>query len=114
MGTADRALSLEDWETAVSRAYYALYHAVIAVIEAKTSTRRRRWDHIEVQNSFIQQFTRKGFLFSTQDAATLEQAYRNRLVADYERIRMTSRTATETLIRARQLWEKIQGVIANV
>jgi uncharacterized protein (UPF0332 family) len=72
LAAADRAFEAEDWDTAVSRAYYACYHVVIALLELRAGVRRRRWDHVEVQTEFRQRFANRGFLFTRRDAQDLE------------------------------------------
>ena len=104
---ADRAFAAEDWETAVSRAYYALYHAVIAVLEAKGGVSHDRWDHVQVQHDFRIQFSNRGFLFNATDAQILERTYLERLHADYERLSATGRTARDVIGKARQLHDKV-------
>jgi len=45
MNAAARALEAGDHETAVSRAYYAAYHAIIAAFETTMGLVRDRWSH---------------------------------------------------------------------
>ena len=45
MAAAERALAEDDRETCISRAYYALYHLAILLLEVRASVERRRWDH---------------------------------------------------------------------
>jgi uncharacterized protein (UPF0332 family) len=104
---AIRAFESGDWETAVSRGYYALYHAVIALLEARAGVVRRRWDHVQVQLDFRTHFARRGFLFTTRDAQYFEELYRARLAADYEAERVEARRATRHMNNVRELYEII-------
>jgi uncharacterized protein (UPF0332 family) len=83
LGAAERAFDAQDWETAVSRAYYAVYHAAITVLEARGGLRRRRWDHLQLQIDFRERFARRGYLFSIRQADELASMYEARLTADY-------------------------------
>lgn len=104
---ADRAFDSEDWETAVSRAYYAVYHAVIALLEARAGIVRRRWDHVQVQNDFRTHFTRRGYLFTVRQAGHFEELLEARLVADYEAERLRRGRAAELLRNAYALYERL-------
>ena len=110
---ARRAFEMELWETSVSRAYYALYHAAAAVLELRKRLHRDRWDHTKLLNDFREQFARPGFLFTIRDAKALDQLLQERLSADYERTPFDRRRAEKSLRSAEQLYDKIQGVIAD-
>ena len=110
---AESALASDDWETAVSRAYYAVFHAVIAVLETRARIRRARWDHDEVQAQFRVQFARQGFLFNIRDAEDFEAMYRARLVADYQSTPLTPRIVTTQVRYARRLLEKIVEAVTD-
>jgi len=101
------------WETSVSRAYYAVYHAAAAVLESKKGLRRDRWTHQQLLNDFREHFARPGFLFSVRDARDLNRLLEERLSADYEQTRFERRRAEDSLKRAEELYDKIQGVIAD-
>jgi uncharacterized protein (UPF0332 family) len=101
------------WETSVSRAYYALYHVVAAMLESRKGLSRDRWTHQQLLNDFRQHFARPGFLFSVRDARDLNQLLEERLSADYERTHFERRRAEDSLKRAEQLYHKILGVITN-
>ena len=71
LNAAERALESGDWETAVSRSYYAVYHAVICLLESKAGLHRGTWHHNQVQTDFRAHFTNPGYLFNMRDAAML-------------------------------------------
>ncbi len=108
MAAAEAALALEDWETAVSRSYYAVYHLVVALLIANGVV-RTRWQHDTVINDFRQRFSGKGFLFSGRDGGTLGALLEGRLRADYTEQRWTSRTAGRHLAAARELYHRLLG-----
>ena len=76
LAAAQRALDADDWETATSRAYYAVYHAMIAVLETKEGITRATWSH-----NFRPYFERYTYLGELRD--DLEFLYRERIAADY-------------------------------
>jgi uncharacterized protein (UPF0332 family) len=102
---ARAALGDQDYETALSRAYYGVYHAVIVLLETKSGLVRRRWDHELVQLEFRRRFASSSYLFTVRDARDLEDIYDARLVADYEN-RQVSRT------RAYELVQKAEVLVA--
>jgi uncharacterized protein (UPF0332 family) len=100
-------LEAGDWEAAVSRAYYAVYHAVIALIESRAGVRRRRWDHDVVQEDFRAQFSRRGFLFGARDASAFSGLLEDRLIADYDQKSTSRATAVNSVATAHDLVERI-------
>ena len=113
MRAADRAFAAEDWETAISRAYYALYHGVIAVTETKTGVSYNRWDHVQLQNDFRIHFSNRGFLFSAADARDFARLFEARLVADYGRETLRRPEVRTLMMKARSLHEKIGEVVRD-
>lgn len=101
------------WEASVSRAYYAVYHAVAALLESKKGLRRDRWTHQQLLNDFREHFARPGFLFGVRDARDLNRLLEERLSADYEHTRFERHRAQDSLKRAEELYHKIEEVIAD-
>jgi len=104
---AEHAIEAGDWEAAVSRAYYAVYHAVIALIEMRAGVSRRRWDHDVVRNDFREHFASRGFLFSVRDAAFMASLFEARLIADYESRTTTEREAQRLVGQAAELFRRV-------
>jgi uncharacterized protein (UPF0332 family) len=113
MNAAALALEAQDYETAVSRAYYACYHSVITVLEGKAGMRRTRWDHTQVAVLFRQQFGNKSYLFMRRDADLFESLQEARLVADYEDEPPTQRVATRHIAAANALVARAREVLAD-
>ena len=111
LSAADRALEADDGETAVSRAYYAAYHAVIALLETRAGINRRRWDHSQLQGAFRREFGAKGFLFSIRDSSDFDKLYEERLIADYERLVGRHAAATKALTVAHGLTGRIRRIV---
>ena len=84
LSTAQLALDDGDADSCVSQAYYAVFHAIILLFEARGNVLRGRWSHIEVQKVFSLEFCNRGYLgFSKRDADTLVDLQQARLNADY-------------------------------
>jgi uncharacterized protein (UPF0332 family) len=108
---AERALDAEDWETAVSTAYYAAYHSVIALVEARAGIIRRRWDHMQLRGAFRSNFGARGFLFTARDAANFDKLYERRLEADYESGPIRRPIATGSVENSRSLCTRIKRML---
>jgi uncharacterized protein (UPF0332 family) len=76
LAAAQRAVDASDWETAVSRAYYAAYHSVISVLETREGIVRANWSH-----NFRPFYARYTYLEGLRD--DIDLLYRERLAADY-------------------------------
>ena len=98
------------WETSVSRAYYAVYHLVAAVLEARGPGPRRRWNHAPLHKAFTEHFARRGYLFSKKDAGTLYGLMQERFAADYEDVSFTEKRARRSLDKAEALCREILEV----
>jgi uncharacterized protein (UPF0332 family) len=106
---AQRAYEVEDWETCVSRAYYAVYHAVIYLLEVRANLHRRRWDHDQIQADFRSRFASRGFLFSRQDTIGFNKLREDRLKADYDP-NSNRQSAVRSLQTSRSLLARITEV----
>ena len=111
--SAARAFLAEEWDTAVSRAYYAAFHAVIALLDAKAGLRWRTWGHAQVQHDFRANFSKRGFLFTKRHVEDLNSLYEGRLIADYEKSDFSRPVVADLLERVRRLNESIVEAIRN-
>jgi uncharacterized protein (UPF0332 family) len=114
LSTAQLALDEGDADSCASRAYYAVFHALVLLFEARGNT-RERWSHTEVHKVFLLEFCNRGYLgFSKRDASTLKRLYRARLDADYG-LNVINLVRAERLLRqAASLFVKVQEVVGNV
>lgn len=108
------AFESEDWESVASRAYYAAYHLVAALLEEKASVTRRPWRAEVLQGDFRQNFTHKSYLFSMRDADLLRRLIDVRYDADYHNIPITRRKAERALAEAEDLCSRLKEVIDDV
>jgi uncharacterized protein (UPF0332 family) len=107
---ADRAFAAGDWETSASRAYYAAYHAVVALVESRSDLEVPR-RHAQLHN--LLRSSRMASLMSHEDTDDAFRLYQERLAADYEMGSLTDARAQDSIRRARQLCEKIRREIAD-
>jgi hypothetical protein len=102
MTAATRAFQASDYETAVSRAYYA-YHAVIAVVEAQQGS-RPSWAHR------LHEYAR-GSSGLQALRAELVGLYAIRVVADYEERLITREQAMSALVVGRRVNETARDLV---
>ena len=98
------------YEDSISRAYYALYHMVKAVMAAKASIVRARWDHYELHKSFLDNFCKRGFIFNKDDGKTFGTLLTLRNNADYFKANLTKKEVHGHLRDAESLLKKIKEV----
>ena len=110
MVAAELAYERSDYETAISRMYYACYHATVRLLESRARLRRPRWDHVQLQTEFRRNFASKSYLFSVRQARDLEELQAARLVADYENRQASTREVDALMARARALLSAVVEV----
>ena len=113
LNTAQLAMRNGDYESCVSRSYYAAYHMVVVLLASKANIRRKRWDHNELHRAFGEQFCKKGWLFTREDGDLFRTLQLERFSADYEVGRFSKKKAERLVMRAGALISKIQGVIQS-
>jgi uncharacterized protein (UPF0332 family) len=114
LAAAQAAFEQDDGETVASKCYYAVYHDLIALLEAKANLRRARWDHRQLQADFRTQFARRGYLFSMRDAEELQRLYDARVEADYQESRISLVGAERLLKQAQRLHGEVLRVLSDV
>ena len=106
MSAAARAFEAGHHETAVSRAYYVSYHAVIAAFEAKMEQPRPRWSH-----NFRPYFARYPEL-GDLDQQVLD-LYEVRVRADYGETGFELAEAQTALATAEAVFSRVVEVIRD-
>jgi uncharacterized protein len=107
---ADRAFAAGDWETSASRAYYAAYHAMVALVESRSDLEVPR-RHAQLHN--LLRSSRMASILNHEDTGDAFRLYQERLAADYEMGSLTDARAQDSIRRARRLCEKIRREIAD-
>ena len=113
LNTATAALESGDSESAVSRAYYALYHITILLLRAVKGIERERWDHEQLHRAFLDQFCEVGYRFSRRDGRDWEYVKNSRIAADYHANPLSSIRGQRAIERARQLIEAMMQRIKD-
>ena len=118
IAAAQSAFEHRHWEACASRAYYAVYHLVVALIVMRHAAMGRRpkrpvseWHHIPVRNGFLILFSDRGFFFSTRDGADYADLLAMREAADYQDSRFDRRLARRALETAEKLASKMRDAL---
>ena len=94
LGDAEQLLSLGRLRSATSRAYYAAYHAAVALFErygfkpnnftGKSGWPAAIWEHPIVTRRFFHEFVQERKFFSWQAGQEIRRLYARRIAADYD------------------------------
>ena len=110
LAAARRALDAADAETAISRAYYAAYHSVLAMLEAKTdATIPRR--HATLHNLLASR--RDEQLLTESSRRSFRDLFAAREVADYEERLLNRNDALVWVEAARAISAEARKVISD-
>lgn len=109
--TAHLALRDGDYDSAASRAYYAVYHAFVCLLDLGADIRQERWDHIDLLARFSQEFCKRRGLFSTNDYRDVTRLQEMRLFGDYQYGFVGQKQAEWAVSRATSLIEKAKGIM---
>ncbi len=91
----------------VSRAYYAVYHAIIGVLAVKRKIVRDRWDHTVLHRAFLDNLCKGGFSFNKTDSNTVSELLAERINADYSLSTLRKKDTEILLTLAEKLVNKI-------
>jgi len=100
---AEMACDAGEYDPAVSRAYYAVFHAEIAALLKLTDFRPPRWDHDRVQAEFNRRLIHRRKVFSTALRFIHNNMIGRRHIADYEAERLGQAVAERCVQKARDM-----------
>jgi uncharacterized protein (UPF0332 family) len=100
---AEMAHTAGEYDSAASRAYYAVFHAEIAALLKLTDFRPARWGHERVQAEFNSRLIRAQKVFSTALRGIHNDLLGHRRVADYEEERTMRAVAERSVRKAREM-----------
>lgn len=100
------------YNSSVSRAYYSMYQAAQAALEA-TGLKRAEWTHGGLQATFANELTRRRKLYSPFLARDLNVVQDLRHTADYRDSDVSKRQATRALAKARDFVGQIKKRLSN-
>ena len=90
----------------VSRAYYGIYHAIIAILAVNRKIVRDRWDHTVLHRAFLDNLCKGGFSFNKTDSDTFYELMTKRREADYHLVVFNKNTCQNLLEKAEKLVSK--------
>ena len=111
MQTARLAFADGDPESAVSRAYYGLFHVTAVLLAVVANRTRERWEHTQLEKAFLDEFASRGFRFSVRDGNTWKEAHLSRVTADYRVNELRARAAQRLLSRIEDLVARMKDEI---
>ncbi len=109
---AELCLSHGLLDSAVSRAYYALFQAAICALESR-GLRRREWTHKGVHSDFVQHFVRRRKVVPASFAGALPSVMQLRHIADYQQPGVSQRQAERAVHRAHEFVTLLQREVFN-
>jgi uncharacterized protein (UPF0332 family) len=98
------------YDSAVSRAYYAMFRAAIALLEHYGDV-RPGWNHGRLAAILRERMVQTRALLGSRDVQELENAYASRLIADYRDRRLSSQESRTVLEAANRFVAKVEGGI---
>jgi uncharacterized protein (UPF0332 family) len=109
--TAQLAYDHDDFDSCVSRAYFAVFQVEIASLLKLTSFRQERWGHDRVQAEFNRRLIRDQKVFSTSLRFIHNDLIGRRHTADYSAQHVGARTAERCFRKATEMVSTIAGVL---
>lgn len=98
------------YDSAVSRTYYAMFRAAIALLEHHGDV-RPGWNHGRLEQALRRRMVRESGLVQDGDVRELRSVYALRVIADYRDCPITLQEAQTSLDVAYRFVTKIEGVI---
>ena len=98
------------YDSAVSRAYYAMFRAAMALLEYDGDV-RPGWNHGRLEQALQRRMVSGRGLLQDEDVRELRGVYALRVIADYQDRRISSREAQTSLDTAYHFIAKIEEVI---
>jgi len=112
LSAAERCFTEGMYNSSVSRAYYSMYQAAQAALEA-AGLKRAEWTHGGLQATFANELTRRRKLYSSFLARDLNVVQELRHTADYRDNDVSKRQAARGLMKAREFVGQIKRGISH-
>ncbi|MDH3598419.1 MAG: HEPN domain-containing protein [Candidatus Tectomicrobia bacterium] len=109
--TAQLAYDHDDFDSCVSRAYFAVFQIEIASLLKFTSFRQVRWGHDRVQAEFNRRLIRDQKVFSASLRFIHNDLIGRRHTADYSAQHVSARAAERCLRKATEMVSSIAEVL---
>ncbi|OGQ80271.1 MAG: hypothetical protein A3F90_10520 [Deltaproteobacteria bacterium RIFCSPLOWO2_12_FULL_60_19] len=109
---AQRCLEEQLFDSAVSRAYFAMFQAAICALETR-GIKRSEWTHKGVHSDFVQHFVRGRKVIAASFASALPTTMEIRHIADYRQPGPSQRQAERAVKLAREFSELLMKEVIN-
>jgi uncharacterized protein (UPF0332 family) len=109
--TAQLAYDYGDFDSCVSRAYFAVFQIEIAALVKLTAFRQERWGHDRVQAEFNRRLIRDQKMFSASMRFIHNDLLGRRHTADYSAQQVSARAAERCLRKATEMVLSIAEVL---
>ena len=113
LAAAQDAFQQGHWETVASRAYYAGYHLIAALLETRANLSRKLWRAETLLRDFRERFTNAGYLFARRDSQAFDRLKNERYAADYEDALFNERRARRVLKDAEDLCNRLLEAVKD-
>jgi uncharacterized protein (UPF0332 family) len=112
MQTAQRCLQEGWYNSAVNRAYYAMFQAARTALTA-VGVERPQWNHGALHATFATELVRRRKVYPLSMVHALTEAMERRHMADYSDIHMSQRRAMRTVNAAADFVSRVMEVSGN-
>lgn len=109
MESARMCLDHEDYDSCVSRCYYAMFHGTIAALES-IGVFQEKWSHGGVRNALGKEMVIERKMYSRKVGRYLEKVYTLRLRGDYKINAVDSEDANEALSMGTEFLTEVKEV----
>jgi uncharacterized protein (UPF0332 family) len=110
MQAAERAFEASDYETAVSRAYYSVFHGVMATLEAHRDRVIVPKSHAQLHGLLHNRLGMSLGIFDSDQVRAFRRLFRWRQRADYELLPFDQEAAREIVLTAARLNARLSEV----
>jgi uncharacterized protein (UPF0332 family) len=100
------------WDSAINRAYFALFQVAICALERR-GLRRREWTHKGVHSDFVQLFVRRRKRVPASFAGALPSVMQLRHIADYQQPGVSQAQAERAVRHTREFVTLLQREVFN-
>jgi len=109
---AELCLERGFYNSAASRAYYAMFQAAMAALDF-AGLGREAWSHGGLQSMFASELTKRRKVYRNRLAKYLYDSHRLRLQADYAQEGVSMRQAQQTLRWAKEFLADVKEVVEH-
>ena len=109
---AQLCLEQQLFDSAASRAYFAMFQAAICALETR-GIKRSEWTHKGVHSDFVQNFVRRRKVIAASFASALPTTMEIRHIADYRQPGVSQRQAERAVKLAQEFSELLMKEVFN-